>query len=275
MVAIGQQIKKYRVERGYTQEKLGQMIGVTTQAVSKWERGGMPDAEIIPLIARSLGVSTDALFGNEEQNISVKLAQKICHMPKDEAYRYAFEVCWAIQVGLLGEESAIDLFVNRGFTEIDKTNHHFAKLIHDEGISLSRVSPLPQHFFLMPDPVDGGVLEQLESIDSLHKVFKLFSDKNILKIICYLYSLPVSPVDVSLIAKHTQLPDNKVEEYMERICERNLATRTVIATAHGEMNSYTIRPEGFAVPLLCFADEIAKDDVHPFFGVHERKKPFF
>ena len=34
-------------------------------------------------------------------------------------------------------------------------------------------------------------------------------------------------------------------------------------------------PEGFAVPLICFADEIAKDDVHPFFGVHNRKKPFF
>ena len=52
MDTIGQQIKRYRVERGYTQEKLGQLIGVTSQAVSKWERGSVPDAELIPLIAQ-------------------------------------------------------------------------------------------------------------------------------------------------------------------------------------------------------------------------------
>lgn len=52
METIGHQIRKYRVERGYTQEKLGQLIGVTSQAVSKWERGSVPDAELIPLIAQ-------------------------------------------------------------------------------------------------------------------------------------------------------------------------------------------------------------------------------
>ena len=53
MSIIGLQIKKYRIECGYTQEQLGKIIGVTTQAVSKWERGSTPDAEIIPNIADS------------------------------------------------------------------------------------------------------------------------------------------------------------------------------------------------------------------------------
>lgn len=66
MEVFGQQIKKFRSEKGYTQEKLGQLVGVTTQAVSKWERGSMPDAEIIPLIAQALGVSIEALYGPEE-----------------------------------------------------------------------------------------------------------------------------------------------------------------------------------------------------------------
>ena len=48
MSVIGQQIKKYRTLRGITQEQLGNTIGVTTQAVSKWERGGTPDAELLP-----------------------------------------------------------------------------------------------------------------------------------------------------------------------------------------------------------------------------------
>lgn len=35
MSVIGKQIKKYRTQKGYTQEQLGQLLGVTTQAVSK------------------------------------------------------------------------------------------------------------------------------------------------------------------------------------------------------------------------------------------------
>ena len=37
-------LKKYCTKKGLTQEQLGQLLGVTTQAVSKWERGGTPDA---------------------------------------------------------------------------------------------------------------------------------------------------------------------------------------------------------------------------------------
>ena len=44
MSVIGKQIKRYRTQKGLTQEQLGQLLGVTTQAVSKWERGGTPDA---------------------------------------------------------------------------------------------------------------------------------------------------------------------------------------------------------------------------------------
>ena len=47
MSVLGIQIKKYRTAKGITQEQLGQLVGVTTQAVSKWERGGVPDAELL------------------------------------------------------------------------------------------------------------------------------------------------------------------------------------------------------------------------------------
>ena len=121
---------------------------------------------------------------------------------------------------------------------------------------------------------EEGVLSQMESLDSLQKVFELFADKDALKIIFYIYSLPIMPVAASLISKNTGLAEDMVEKYMGRICDMHIAERTVIATADGEMNSYTVRPEGFVVPLLCFADEIAKKDLYPFFGTHDREKPF-
>ena len=36
-MSIGQNIKKYRKEKGYTQRELADLIGVSVQAISKWE----------------------------------------------------------------------------------------------------------------------------------------------------------------------------------------------------------------------------------------------
>ncbi len=59
---IGRQIADMRMERGIRQEELAKYVGVSTQAVSKWENGGAPDIELLPKIADFFGVSTDFLF---------------------------------------------------------------------------------------------------------------------------------------------------------------------------------------------------------------------
>ena len=48
---LGETIYKLRKQRGITQEELGRAVNVSTQAVSKWEHGGSPDAEMLPLLA--------------------------------------------------------------------------------------------------------------------------------------------------------------------------------------------------------------------------------
>ncbi len=65
--SIGKTIKELRHGRGMTQEELAEKLGVTSQAVSKWENeNGMPDlSQIVPL-AHIFGVSTDVLLGAGE-----------------------------------------------------------------------------------------------------------------------------------------------------------------------------------------------------------------
>ena len=60
---IGKQIAAMRKEKGIRQEELAGFVGVSTQAVSKWENGGVPDTELIPKIADFFSVSIDTLFG--------------------------------------------------------------------------------------------------------------------------------------------------------------------------------------------------------------------
>ena len=61
---MGQTIRRLRMEQNLTQETLAELLGVTSQAVSKWENDvGLPDiAQIVPL-AGVFGVTTDVLFG--------------------------------------------------------------------------------------------------------------------------------------------------------------------------------------------------------------------
>lgn len=60
---LGKQIKKLRVQRGVTQETLAERLGVTAQAVSRWERGEtLPDVSLLPDLSAYFGVTIDALF---------------------------------------------------------------------------------------------------------------------------------------------------------------------------------------------------------------------
>lgn len=63
MIKLGEKIKTLRKEKNISQDILAQYLGVTFQAVSKWENEtAMPDVTLIPAIAAFFGVSTDELF---------------------------------------------------------------------------------------------------------------------------------------------------------------------------------------------------------------------
>lgn len=275
MSVIGKQIKKYRSAMGITQEQLGKLVGVTTQAVSKWERGGTPDTELLPRLSQVLGVSIDALFGREEQRFTMSLARQICQMPNDEAYRYAFSICWAIEIGLMQDISALDdflsTFVEHSTITADKTDY-FAKIMQDGGIATARLSPDFHHFFLMAEP-QSSIKDKIADLDTLCGVFQIFADKKLLKIIFYMYSRLNTPIATSLISKNTGIDMHEVDRCMEILCRNNLATRSVVATADGEIYSYMFHQESSVIPLLCFADEIAKKDFRDFVSSFDRTKP--
>ena len=68
---LGKRIRELRRRDGRTQEDLAEAIGVTSQAVSRWEaNGGYPDMEMIPSIANYFGITIDELFGYENDRDS-------------------------------------------------------------------------------------------------------------------------------------------------------------------------------------------------------------
>ena len=68
-IQIGSQIKSFRLAKSMTQEQLAQKLGVSAQAVSKWESStNMPDIQMLPDLAVIFGTSIDALFTMTEES---------------------------------------------------------------------------------------------------------------------------------------------------------------------------------------------------------------
>ncbi len=64
-ITLGAKIAAARKQHGYTQEEFSQLLGVTSQAVSKWENDiSCPDIMLLPKISQLLGISIDELLGN-------------------------------------------------------------------------------------------------------------------------------------------------------------------------------------------------------------------
>lgn len=81
---IGNNIKELRKARGLTQEQLANAIGISFQAVSKWETNiAYPDITLAPVLANFFGVSMDELFG-----FSLAEKEKEIREIVDKAYEY-------------------------------------------------------------------------------------------------------------------------------------------------------------------------------------------
>jgi len=80
-ITIGENIKKYRAVRQITQKQLANFLGITEQAVSRWENGsGYPDITMLPSIASFFAVTTDDLLGlnmNEREARLTEIRRKI------------------------------------------------------------------------------------------------------------------------------------------------------------------------------------------------------
>ena len=75
-MCIGENIARLRRARGWTQAELGEKLGVSNQAVSKWESGmTMPDIMLLPTLADMFGIYIDELFSRE---VKTQVTYSLC-----------------------------------------------------------------------------------------------------------------------------------------------------------------------------------------------------
>lgn len=123
MESLGKRIAQLRKEKNVKQEELASYVGVSAQAVSKWENGGLPDAELLPRIADFFEITLDSLFGREgsgELQGRIAMALKLAQLPDEEKFRVAMDYCWDIERALCGAQIKDGVIDGGNLSEYEK-----------------------------------------------------------------------------------------------------------------------------------------------------------
>lgn len=111
--ALNEQIALLRKEKGMTQEELAAVLGVSGQAVSKWESGVCcPDIGLLPGVADVFGVTLDTLMGRrapveDKEDVEDLLYRRITELSRSEAYSLALRAVFGIHAGLFASDMKI------------------------------------------------------------------------------------------------------------------------------------------------------------------------
>lgn len=184
MTPLSKNIKKHRLEKGFTQEALASLLGVSAQAVSKWETSDTyPDAALLLPLAEALGVSLDTLFDSacvSTADVSQRIGRLLASVPAEERTALALALCWQIQRGLV-----LDGTDDLPYLPKEKEKRGRASyFLGDHGFTL--ISDGKEPFFsLFPEPEDGFG-HFLEDADALKEIFSLLSEEDTLRALFYL-----------------------------------------------------------------------------------------
>ena len=124
---IGNQIKTFRLEKKVKQEELAEYLGVSAQAVSKWETGAStPDITLLPSIATYFGVSIDELFALPEETQYERIENMFFHE------RRIHPETFAQSVRFLNDQIAKDADNARAYEDLAYLYNHRAASDHTE-----------------------------------------------------------------------------------------------------------------------------------------------
>ena len=153
-MTIGKTIRKYRKEKGLTQEEMATRLGVSTPAVNKWENDNtLPDISLLVPIARLFGISTDELLSfknditDKETDIFIKqLDRRLKHEPYDDVFLDAKKKIEEYPCNeRLKWQVAVVLNAARLLNEVDNSDQYdeairswFSGLLGSEDLSIRR-----------------------------------------------------------------------------------------------------------------------------------------
>ena len=285
---LNERITALRKERGFTQEQLGQMVGVSAQAVSKWEKGGFPDVELLPAVAGALGVTIDALFGRDagERIDAAEVVRRwLRTMPQSQRMDQLSELVWAAASLTVATHSDDDRLLSgkrdqtcQGVFTLSSGEDlrwlRRIRVIGEEGLILGFRAEDMSWVSIFPEP-ETGWEPFLESNDRYRSLFGLLARPYCLELLEYLNSKPpytARRYTPEAIAGALGLELAETEALLEALTKTRLLTQTELETKDGLIYCYVLNDQESLVPFLCLSRWLIAGD-GGYINVTPRKRP--
>lgn len=252
---LSERIAALRKERGLTQEQLGKMAGVSSQAVGKWEKGGAPDVELLPVLSRQLGVTMDALFGlegGEQVDVEDAVGRWLRGFPNKERIGQFCRLVWASVKYFLPDGLSLPEI---GYLETcqpdlgDDDRLMLSQCWGGDGILLDIHAEDLSFVTLWPKP-EKGYAQWFAPKSEYRRLFALLARPGCLELLEYLHSRKLSYFSPIVAAKHLKMPRETAEELLDALAERSILRSVNLEVEDGEVKAYRVAEPLKLVPFL-------------------------
>ena len=272
-MSLSANIKKLRLEKNLTQEQLSAKLGVSSQAVSKWETSETyPDGALLVPLANELEVSLDELFGNESvtmADISGKIIKLLHNTEAREQFHIARDICWQIERGLFN--SRMELKERYDPDEI-KNQKNASYILNDNGFTLISNGKEP-FFSVFPEPPEGYG-HFLNDKEELQKIFAALSHTDTVNALSHLFKKDGSYVfECAVLARDCGIPDDKIDAVIDDLLTLKAIWKQKVAINGEERTICFSRQNHILLALFITAREICHNGRYSL-QAHNRSTPF-
>ena len=272
-MSLSANIKRLRLEKNLTQEQLATKLGVSAQAVSKWETSETyPDGALLVPLANELEVSLDELFGNETvtmADISGRIVKLIHNTEAKERFNVARDIGWQIERGLFN--CRMEIGKRYDPNEI-KNQKNASYILDDNGFTI--VSNGKEPFFsVFPQPAEGYG-RFLNAKDDLQRIFAALSHTDTMNALIYLYQKNENYVfESAVLQRDCEIANNQINAVIDDLLTLKLIWKQEL-TINGENRVlYYSRPSHKLLAVLLMTREIGYKGAYSLQS-HIRNTPF-
>ena len=274
---IGKQIASMRKQRGVKQEELANYVGVSTQAVSKWENGGVPDTDLLPKIADFFSCSIDRLFERnfaDYKDMPSALMEKVYETAPEARMKQIFNYCWDMEQSLMDNLRHFDRGSIEDYEKKYESDQVYSSVMTDYGFTRMGIADRLQYFLIVPEPKDSEAAF-FNGIDYAD-FFKDFSDRDVFNACILLYKRDHRKSFTSrYLVNKMQISSEKANEILQILLKYRLLYTKQLEMDDEVQIVYDFWPTPSFVALLIFAREMIDQPNVFVYHSPSRNIPYF
>ena len=272
-MSFSQNVKRLRQARGLTQEQLATTLGISAQAVSKWETSETyPDGALLVPLAEALEVSLDTLFDrnyDSMDDLTARLYAKMERAGHENEMREARAVGWQLEKALFNTYMKI----GADFDPAELTDNRHSYILSDRGFSLASNNTGAPYFAVFEE-AENGFADLFENQALLCRIFSALASPETMRALAYVLSTePEYVMEAAVIGRDCEIEEDKLEKVLDDLCYLCVLYRRKLTMEDGELVLYTTHAWPFVPATLVLAREIRWRGGFTK-QAHHREKPF-